>query len=237
MKSALRYQSLIDLWSSGTSLKSGTKSSYWVTQVRIDDAWNQGLRGGNSERYSSSHGNYFSKTYLCVKVLWQTIRWMCALKQDSSFSVFCCWQSMDQSGRVCSYLTIKIPVYLCSKQIGAISDSSDRLIWGHWLFTFSCLSSPDSLPSPPLSFSSLGDRHVDRRTEYIRTEEWGGWWEHCEAGGPRGQEARRQGTTTVVARYKVFVLASKEEMSDPRSGGLIKAKKRGSEGGGGGFRC
>ena len=103
---------------------------------------------------------------------------------------------------------IKIPVYHFRVKIGAIFGPSHRRPLAAPL-AFSCLSSPSSLPSPP--FLQSGDRQADRWTSDIRTEEWGGWrecrneGEEGEKGRPGGKEARRDRTTTAVARYKVFL--------------------------------
>lgn len=48
--------------------------------------------------------------------------------------------------------------------------------------------------------------------------------------GSQKKKKKRQGTTTAVARYKVFLLAGEGEMSDPENGGMIKGWKEESGG-------
>lgn len=208
-----------------------TKGSYWVTQVRIDDAWNQGLRGENSGRHSHlpmGRSPFLQK--LSVKALWKTV----CLQTLANHHIKLNFKGLKVLGFL--FLAKQGPKWLgpflqvtwheaftswANKNSCLSFQREDRSHFWQWgpshlsplaaPLAFSCLSSPSSLPLPP--FLQSEDRRADRWTQDIRTQERGGWKE-CREQGKEGEEgekgglgkrvARREGITTVFARYKAF---------------------------------
>ena len=204
-----------------------TGQDWWCVKSRPQ-------RGKQRKTLSSSHGKItFSPETFCKSSLENRLSRNAGepshkteLQRTQRFWVFCFWQSKDIGGSVLSCKSpdmrrslpeqIKIPVYHFREKIGAIFDSEGRLIWALWLLLSLSLVCHLLPLFPSLPFSSLGiDVLTDgHRTSGLRTGEGGRSAENRGKEGEEGEEgekggfgrrvARREGITTVFARYKAF---------------------------------
>lgn len=162
-KSALRYQSLIDLWSSGTSLMWTTKGSYWVTQVTIDDAWNQGLGGEKQEKtLILPREDLCFENMLLVKHLERLAKHYTILNFKAKLEVQGLLLLARQESRCLGhFLHFKSWMFMFMSGINyhlSAREAERGHFWPHRAshlssldapLAFSCLSSPSAIPFPP----------------------------------------------------------------------------------------